>query len=125
MIDILKLTSGLNDRNPSALRDKMATGLQPADGRQRHAVSQIPLYPLRFEPIYQYRLWGGRRLAKLLKAPLIKLPDGQQFTTKVMQANRLQNRKDVAKFFKSESVKPGDPVLMTEIQPGMWSLTKL
>ncbi len=55
----------------------------------------------------------------------IKLPDGQQFTTKVMQANRLQNRKDVAKFFKSESVKPGDPVLMTEIQPGMWSLTKL
>ncbi len=33
-------------------------------------MSQIPLYPLRFEPIYQYRLWGGRRLAKLLKAPL-------------------------------------------------------
>ncbi len=29
-----------------------------------------PLYPLRFEPIYQYRLWGGRRLAKLLSAPL-------------------------------------------------------
>jgi mannose-6-phosphate isomerase len=28
------------------------------------------LYPLRFEPIYQYRLWGGRRLADLLKAPL-------------------------------------------------------
>ena len=23
----------------------------------------LPLYPLRFEPIYQYRLWGGRRLA--------------------------------------------------------------
>jgi hypothetical protein len=28
------------------------------------------LYPLRFEPIYQYRLWGGRRLAGLLSAPL-------------------------------------------------------
>ena len=28
------------------------------------------LYPLRFEPIYQYRLWGGRRLAEWLKAPL-------------------------------------------------------
>jgi mannose-6-phosphate isomerase len=28
------------------------------------------LYPLRFEPIYQYRIWGGRRLAKLLSAPL-------------------------------------------------------
>ena len=26
--------------------------------------------PLRFEPIYQYRLWGGRRLADLLTAPL-------------------------------------------------------
>ena len=28
------------------------------------------LYPLRFKPIYQYRLWGGRRLASLLSAPL-------------------------------------------------------
>ncbi|HUY82586.1 MAG TPA: type I phosphomannose isomerase catalytic subunit [Acidobacteriaceae bacterium] len=28
------------------------------------------LYPLRFEPIYQYRLWGGRRLSSLLAAPL-------------------------------------------------------
>jgi len=31
---------------------------------------QIYLYPLRFEPIYQYRIWGGRRLADLLTAPL-------------------------------------------------------
>ncbi|MBW4052558.1 MAG: mannose-6-phosphate isomerase [Proteobacteria bacterium] len=30
----------------------------------------MPLYPLRFEPIYQYRLWGGRRLGKLLSAPM-------------------------------------------------------
>ena len=33
-------------------------------------MDKIPLYPLRFEPIYQYRLWGGRRLANLLSAPL-------------------------------------------------------
>src|ERR1700733_13874645 len=33
-------------------------------------MSQTPLYPLRFEPIYQYRLWGGRRLAHWLNAPL-------------------------------------------------------
>jgi mannose-6-phosphate isomerase len=33
-------------------------------------MSQSPLYPLRFEPIYQYRLWGGRRLASMLSAPL-------------------------------------------------------
>ena len=33
-------------------------------------MNQIFLYPLRFEPIYQYRLWGDRRLANLLTAPL-------------------------------------------------------
>jgi len=33
-------------------------------------MSQMLLYPLRFEPIYQYRLWGGRRLAGMLTAPL-------------------------------------------------------
>jgi mannose-6-phosphate isomerase len=33
-------------------------------------MSDILLYPLRFEPIYQYRLWGGRRLADLISAPL-------------------------------------------------------
>jgi mannose-6-phosphate isomerase len=33
-------------------------------------MSQVSLYPLRFEPIYQYRLWGGRRLSALLTAPL-------------------------------------------------------
>jgi mannose-6-phosphate isomerase len=36
-------------------------------------MSETALYPLRFEPIYQYRLWGGRRLANWLMAPL---PDG-------------------------------------------------
>lgn len=29
-----------------------------------------PLYPLRFTPLYQYRSWGGRRLAKLLSVRL-------------------------------------------------------
>jgi mannose-6-phosphate isomerase len=33
-------------------------------------MSAIPLYPLRFQPVYQYRLWGGRRLSGLLSAPL-------------------------------------------------------
>jgi mannose-6-phosphate isomerase len=33
-------------------------------------MTEMILYPLRFEPIYQYRLWGGRRLASLLGAPL-------------------------------------------------------
>jgi mannose-6-phosphate isomerase len=34
------------------------------------AVTEPPLYPLRFQPIYQYRPWGGRRLASLMSAPL-------------------------------------------------------
>jgi hypothetical protein len=33
-------------------------------------MKEMPLYPLRFEPIYQYRPWGGRRLSTLLSAPL-------------------------------------------------------
>jgi mannose-6-phosphate isomerase len=33
-------------------------------------MSETLLYPLRFEPIYQYRLWGGRRLANWLTEPL-------------------------------------------------------
>jgi mannose-6-phosphate isomerase len=38
------------------------------DGQQTMGKTQ--LYPLRFDPIYQYRLWGGRRLSGLLSAPL-------------------------------------------------------
>jgi mannose-6-phosphate isomerase len=33
-------------------------------------MNDIPLYPLRFEPIFEYRLWGGRQLGNLLAAPL-------------------------------------------------------
>src|ERR1035438_258760 len=33
-------------------------------------MSQTPIYPLGFTPLYQYRLWGGRRLQDLLTAPL-------------------------------------------------------
>ena len=43
----------------------------------RNGISQVLLYPLRFEPIYQYRLWGGRRLVDLLTAPLPSGPVGE------------------------------------------------
>jgi mannose-6-phosphate isomerase len=42
----------------------VSTTIRPRDP------AQTALYPLRFEPIYQYRLWGGRHLADLLAAPL-------------------------------------------------------
>ena len=31
---------------------------------------ELPIYPLQFEPICQYRLWGGRRLANWIEQPL-------------------------------------------------------
>lgn len=37
-------------------------------------MSSSPLYPLRFEPIFQPRIWGGRRLADLFGRPL---PDSE------------------------------------------------
>lgn len=37
-------------------------------------MDQYNLYPLTFEPLYQYRLWGGRRLSSFLSKPL---PDNE------------------------------------------------
>ncbi len=45
--------------------------------RKEPPLSKTLLYPLRFEPIYQYRLWGGRQLAGLLSAPLPSGPVGE------------------------------------------------
>jgi mannose-6-phosphate isomerase len=40
-------------------------------------MNPTPLYPLKFDPIYQYRLWGGRRLGERLRAPLPEGPVGE------------------------------------------------
>lgn len=40
-------------------------------------MSELTLYPLFFKPIYQYRLWGGRRLTHLLTEPLPEGPVGE------------------------------------------------
>ena len=45
------------------------------------------IYPLKFEPIYQYRLWGGRKLEHLLSKPL---PENEP----VGEAWLLSDRKD-------------------------------
>lgn len=39
---------------------------------RKQILNQTPLYPLRFDPIFEYRLWGGRHLAGILTG----LPDG-------------------------------------------------
>jgi mannose-6-phosphate isomerase len=46
------------------------SALPARDARIGQASSHTLLYPLRFEPVYQYRLWGGRRLAEWLTTPL-------------------------------------------------------
>src|SRR5471030_860730 len=33
-------------------------------------MNSLPLYPLLFEPIFQYRIWGSRRLEDVLSMPL-------------------------------------------------------
>jgi mannose-6-phosphate isomerase len=40
-------------------------------------MSDTILYPLFFKPIYQYRLWGGRRLEQVLTEPLPEGPVGE------------------------------------------------
>lgn len=62
-------------RRPSvAVQTRSAsTTLREPLPMKRHAIGSITsLYPLRFGPLYQYRLWGGRRLSDLLSAPLPK-----------------------------------------------------
>src|ERR1022692_985063 len=47
------------------------------DASKNIALTETLLYPLRFEPIYQYRPWGGRRLADLLTEPMPRGPIGE------------------------------------------------
>lgn len=47
----------------------------------------IQMYPLKFEPIYQYRIWGGRKLEHFLSKPL---PENET----IGEAWLLSDRKD-------------------------------
>lgn len=51
--------------------------LQAIIASKNMPLTESLLYPLRFEPIYQYRPWGGRRLADLLSEPLPSGPIGE------------------------------------------------
>ncbi len=47
-----------------------STGTIPGYVGRAPLTRDIGLYPLLIKPIFQYRVWGGRRLANLLDAPL-------------------------------------------------------
>jgi len=53
---------------------------------------EAPLYPLRFEPIFQYRLWGGRRLADWVGA----LPGGGPIGEAWLLSDRVDHPSRVA-----------------------------
>ncbi len=46
---------------------------------EKTASNPTTLYPLRFDPIYQYRLWGGHRFADLFSAELPEGPVGEDW----------------------------------------------
>jgi mannose-6-phosphate isomerase len=56
-------------------------------------MSAMPLYPLQFEPIYQYRPWGGRRLGSLLSA---RLPGDEPIGEAWLLSDRDDNASRVA-----------------------------
>jgi mannose-6-phosphate isomerase len=55
----------LNVVPPPGIEPERATQLP-----EKFTIEPIPLYPLRFQPVFRYRPWGGRRLATLLSAAL-------------------------------------------------------
>jgi len=66
------------------------------------------IYPLKFDPIYQYRIWGGRKLAHLLSEPL---PENDP----IGEAWLLSDRKDHASIVSEGKLKGTTlPELMKE-----------
>ncbi len=57
--------------------EMLRTKDQLVDASKNIALSETELYPLRFKPIFQYRPWGGRRLADLIAEPMPSGPVGE------------------------------------------------
>jgi mannose-6-phosphate isomerase len=67
----LRLADQSDDLGRNVSKSGGLKGHGAAVGRlQKTVMADLTLYPLRFEPIYQYRIWGGRALAHWLKQPL-------------------------------------------------------
>lgn len=55
----------------------------------------------------------------------IRLPDGQEFETELVQpGNKLRERGRIREFYEQQRIKPGDHVILEEVSPGTWTLTK-
>ena len=55
----------------------------------------------------------------------IRLPDGQLFETELVHpGNKLRERGRIGEFYRQHKIKPGDNVLLEEIEPGLWTLNK-
>jgi hypothetical protein len=53
------------------------------------------------------------------------LPSGGKFQTELLaQGNRLRARGEIAQFYRDANVKDGDHVLLMEVTPGNWTLSK-
>jgi len=52
-------------------------------------------------------------------------PSGERFVTRLLRiGNKLRARGEIAHFYRTAGVKGGDYVVLTEISPGKWTLTK-
>jgi hypothetical protein len=53
------------------------------------------------------------------------LPSGDRFKTELVdKGNKLRARGEIARFYRDAKVKGGDYVLLTEVEPGRWTLKK-
>ena len=62
-------------------------------------------------------------LVKVGEQFTIRLPGGEEFTTELIEpGNKLRERGRLRAFYEEHCVKPGDHVLLTEIEKGVWRL---
>ena len=66
-----------------------------------------------------------RGLIRLGERFRIRLPDGQDFETELVQpGNKLRERGRIREFYLNQGIKPGDYVVLEETEPGAWTINK-
>ncbi|HQY04509.1 MAG: hypothetical protein KA257_10925 [Opitutaceae bacterium] len=130
MHEILTETLGFADQTEASPEDiKSMKGLMadldgPVTKRLRRIRTQITQGEINQNllTLTSARKRGHIRLGETFK---IKLPDGQDFETELVQpGNKLRERGLIGGFYRQQVIKTGDYVLMEETEPGVWTLTK-